>query len=79
MPNSLEAIEAAVRRFHREQQGHAPTDCVATINGDLLVVVTRDVFTPTEHLLLAQPEGRKLVSTARRELRSLTRDMIEPE
>ncbi|RYG49801.1 DUF2294 domain-containing protein [bacterium] len=79
MPHSLEAIETAVRRFHREQQGHAPSDCLVTMNGDLLVVVTRDVFTPTEQALLEQPEGRKLVSTARRELRSLTRDVIEPE
>lgn len=75
----LPAIEAAVCRFHREQQGHAPLECVACVSGDMVVIVTRDIFTPTEHELLAQPDGRKLVSTARRELRSLTRDVIEPE
>ncbi|CAN5367048.1 hypothetical protein BH11ARM2_BH11ARM2_36070 [soil metagenome] len=76
---SLEEIEAAVCRFHREQQGHPPTECVACVSGDMLVIVTRGIFTPTEQALLTENEGRKLVSTARRELRSLTRDVIESE
>jgi uncharacterized protein YbcI len=66
-----------VARYHREQQGRAPAEIECQLLRDMLIVRSRGIFTPTEQELLRLPEGRKLVSTARRELRSLTRDDAE--
>lgn len=80
---SRAAVEAEVRasvlRYHREQQGRAPDRLEVQLTGDLAIVRSYGIFTPTEEELLRLPEGRKLVTTARRELRSLTRDVVEAE
>ena len=70
-------IERAVARFHREQQGRAPGICRVTLLSDLVLVRLYDVFTPTERELATTEEGRKLVQSARREGRALTRRLAE--
>lgn len=67
-------IANAVSRYHREQQGKAPERIRASITGNLVVVLSNEVFTPNEERLNATDEGRRSVKSARRELRSLTRD-----
>lgn len=45
----------------------------------MVVVVSDGVFTPTEQGLCETSEGRKLVQSARREQRALTRRAVEAE
>lgn len=75
------AVEAevsnAVVRFHREQQGRGPTDVRAHLIGDLILVRCRGVFTPTEAHLAATEEGRRLIRSARQELRAISHREIE--
>lgn len=83
--NSLERSELEQRiaeviaKFHRDQQGHAPAECVPTLMGDMAIVVSRGIFTPTETTLSRSEEGRKLIQSARREQRALTRRDVEAE
>jgi uncharacterized protein YbcI len=49
----------------------------AYLLGDLLVVRCSDIFTPTEAHLAASEEGRRLIKSARQELRSINRAEIE--
>lgn len=75
---SLEAEAAnAVTRFQREQQGRGATDVRAHLLGDLIVVRCGGIFTPTEARLAATEEGRRLIKSARQELRSINRAEIE--
>lgn len=71
------AIERAVARFHQEQQGRTPEVCSVSVLSDMVVVRCENVFTPTERELVQTEEGRKLVQSARREQRALTRRQIE--
>lgn len=75
------AIEAevanAVVRYQREQQGRGPSDVRAHLIGDLLVVRCTGILTATETRLLASDEGRKLIRSARQELRSISHRDIE--
>lgn len=71
------AIERAVARYHREQQGHAPEVCRVVMLPDMAVVRCENSFTPTERELVKTDEGRKLVQSARREQRALTRREVE--
>jgi len=75
------AIEAeaasAVARFQREQHGRGANDIRAHLVGDMLVVRSGGIWTPTETRLAASPEGRRLIQSARRELRSIHRPEIE--
>lgn len=73
------AIERVIARHHREQQGHSPEVCRVVVLSDMAVVRCRDVFTPTERELASTESGRKLVQSARREQRALTRRQIEAE
>lgn len=78
MTESLEAeISQAVAGFHRDQQGHPPQRVEAHVVGHLLVVRSHEVFTPTEKDLVTTSEGQKLVQSARRDQRALTRREIE--
>jgi uncharacterized protein YbcI len=70
-------VEVAVSKYHREQQGHAPSSTRADLFRDTIFVRSTEVFTPTEEQLLQSEEGAKLVRSSRRELRSLTRRQIE--
>lgn len=75
---SLEAdVANAVVRFQREQQGRGATDVRAHLIGDLVVVRCAGIFTPTEAHLAASEEGRRLIKSARQELRSINRAEIE--
>ncbi len=71
------AIERAVTRFHQEQQGQTPEVCRVSLLPDMAVVRCQDVFTPTERELVGTEAGRKLVQSARREQRALTRREAE--
>jgi uncharacterized protein YbcI len=69
----------AVARYHREQQGRSPGRIKVSIAGNLIVVVTNDIYTPSEEQLSRDDEGRAIIKSARRELRSLTRDRAHAE
>lgn len=75
---SIEAdIANAVVRFQREQQGRGPNEVRAHLVGDLLLVRCSGIFTPTEAHLSTTEEGRKLIKSARQELRSINHGEIE--
>lgn len=71
--------ELAVSKFHREQQGKLPERVRASLVRDAIYVRSTGIFTATELQLLESEEGQRLVKSARRELRSLTRRTIETE
>lgn len=64
-------------RFQREQQGRGPTDVRAHLFGELLLVRCTGIFTQTEVRLAATDEGRRLIRSARMELRSINHRQIE--
>ncbi len=70
-------VANAVVRFQREQQGRGATDVRAHLLGDLLVVRCGGIFTPTEAHPAASEERRRLIKSARYELRSINRSEIE--
>ena len=70
-------VANAITRFQREQQGRGPTDVRAHLVGDMILVRCAGIFTPTEARLAATDEGRKLIKSARQELRSITHGEIE--
>ena len=70
-------IANAVVKFHREQQGRGPADVRAHLVGELIVVRCSGIFTTTETRLSATEEGRKLIKSARQELRSINHIEIE--
>ncbi len=75
---ALEAdIANAITRFHREQQGRGPGDVRAFIVGEMILVRCQSIFTPVEAKLCASDEGRKLIKSARQELRSINHSEIE--
>ena len=81
MPQSKGALEAeianAVTKFHREQQGRGPQEVRAFIMGELVLVRCQNIFTPIEAKLAGSDEGRKLIKSARQELRSINHAEIE--
>lgn len=48
-----------------------------TVLPDMAIIRCRDIFTPTERELVGTEEGRKIVQSARRENRALTRRQAE--
>lgn len=75
---ALEAdIASAVTRFHREQQGRGPGEVRAFLVGDLVLVRCTGILTSVEDKLCASDEGRKLIKSARQELRSINHQEIE--
>ena len=75
---ALEAdVAAAVTRFHREQQGRGPGEVRAFLIGEMILVRCSQIFTPIEAHLSASDEGRKLIKSARQELRSINHAEIE--
>jgi uncharacterized protein YbcI len=67
-------VANAICRYHREHQGRAPGRVHVMLKGNLVVVLTSDIFTPQEEALHVTDDGRKLIKSARRECRSLTRE-----
>ncbi|MBC8104063.1 MAG: DUF2294 domain-containing protein [Cytophagales bacterium] len=75
---SIEAeVANAIVRFQREQQGRGAADVRASLVGDMVVVRSGGIFTPTEAHLAVSDEGRRLIKSARQELRSIHRGEIE--
>lgn len=75
---SLEAeVANAVVKFHREQQGRGPSEVRAHLAGDSILVRCMGVFTQTEQKLCTTDDGRKLIRSARQELRSIHHREIE--
>jgi uncharacterized protein YbcI len=70
-------VANAVVRFHREQQGRGPADVRAHLLGDLILVQSAGILTPTEGRLAATEEGRRLIKSARQELRSINHQELE--
>lgn len=70
-------VVKAVVRFGREQHGKGPADVRALVVGDLLVVRSVGIFTPTEAGLSATEDGRRLIASSRRELRGINGAEIE--
>lgn len=70
-------IAAAAVRFQREQQGRGPTDARAYVIGDMVLIRCTGIFTATETHLSASEDGRKLIRSARQELRSIHRREAE--
>jgi uncharacterized protein YbcI len=68
------ALANAVAKVHRDQQGKAPGRIRVTVTGNMVYVICGDTYTPNEKELHETDEGRKLIKSARRELRSLTRE-----
>ena len=70
-------VANAVVRFQREQQGRGPTEVRAHLLGDLMLVRSNGIFTPTETRLAVSDEGRRLIRSARQELRAISHLEIE--
>ncbi len=74
-------IEAQVANafvaFQREQHGRGPSDVRTYLIGDLILVRGIGVFTPTEARLTSSDEGRRLIRSARQELRAIVRADLE--
>lgn len=70
-------IAKAVVKFHREQQGRGPADVHAHIVGGLVLVQCTGILTVNEGKLAVSEEGRRLILSARRELRSINHLEIE--
>jgi uncharacterized protein YbcI len=70
-------IAAAAVRFQREQQGRGAAEVRAHLLGDMVLVRSTGIFTPTEAKLAASEEGRKLIKSSRQELRSINHAEIE--
>jgi uncharacterized protein YbcI len=80
MTQSLEEeISAAISRFHRDEQGHEPETVKVHMLGDMVLVRCHNVFTPTERDLAQTSEGKKLIQSARRDQRAISRREIEAE
>jgi uncharacterized protein YbcI len=83
MPKTKGELEAAAAsayvKFQREQQGRGPTDVRAHLLGDLLLIRSTGIFTPTETHLSASDEGRRLIKSARIELRAIAHAELEAD
>src|SRR5260221_12139518 len=66
-------IANAVVQFQREQQGRGPADVRVHLIGDLILVRCTGIFTLTETRLSISEEGRRLIKSARQELRVISR------
>ncbi|KAG8526093.1 uncharacterized protein KY384_000085 [Bacidia gigantensis] len=70
-------IANAVVKFQREQQGRGPGDVRVHLIGELILARCSGIFTPTEARLAVSEEGRRLIRSARQELRSINHAEIE--
>jgi uncharacterized protein YbcI len=75
---SIEAsIASAIVRFQREQHGRGAADVRVHLVGDVLIVRSGGIFTATEARLAVSDEGRRLIKSARQELRTIHREEVE--
>lgn len=70
-------VANAFNLFQREQQGRGPADVRVYLIGDLILVRGTGIFTPTETRLALTEEGRRLIKSARQELRVIVRADLE--
>lgn len=76
----LEAeVARVISRFHEDQHGCKADVTAAHVINDMVLVRSSGCFTPTEQRLSETEDGRKLVKSARRELRSLNRRQVEAQ
>lgn len=76
--DGLEAeLSKLISRFHEDQHGCKADYTVAHLIDDMVLIRSSGCFTPTEQRLSETEDGRKLVKSARRELRSLNRRQVE--
>src|SRR5260370_40588048 len=66
-------VANAIVQFQREQQGRGPADVRVHLIGDLILARCTGIFTLTETRLAVSEEGRRLIKSARQELRAITR------
>jgi len=75
---SIEAdLANAMGRFQREQHGRGAVEVRVNLIGDMVVVRSGGIFTQTETHLSASEDGRRLIRSARQELRSINRPELE--
>ena len=75
---SIEAeIAKAVVKFQREQQGRGPVEVEVHLVRDLVLVRSSGIFTATESRLAGTSEGRRLIKSARQELRAINHQEVE--
>jgi uncharacterized protein YbcI len=72
-----EKLAETAAQYHADQQGRAPKSLSARMLPDMVVIYSAGIYTPIEENLCDTEEGRKLIKSARRELRSITRRDIE--
>lgn len=72
-------IARVISRFHEDQHGCKAERTDAHVVGDMVVIRSVNCFTPTEQRLCETEDGRKLIKSARRELRSLNRRQVESQ
>ena len=70
-------VANAIVRFHRDQQGRGPSDVLAHLSGFMISVLSSGIFTQTETHLAASEGGRRLIKSARIELRTINKAEIE--
>lgn len=70
-------MASAIVRFQREPQGRGANDVGAHLVGDMAVIRCGGIFTSVKARLSVSDEGRKLIKSARQELRSINRAEIE--
>ena len=78
---SIAAIESeiatAIVRFQREQQGRGASGVHVILLGDIILVRSTGIFTPTEARLVATEDGQRLIRHSRHELRLINHAEIE--
>ena len=75
---SIEAdLANAMGKFQREQQGRGAVEVRVNLIGDMIVVRSGGIFTATETHLAVSEDGRRLIRSARQELRSINRSELE--
>ena len=77
LTSQTDAVAAALRRFHHEQQGVSPRELKVHFVDEMVIVRSSGVYSPSEQELSHSTEGKKLIQSARRDLRALTRRSAE--
>lgn len=70
-------IADAIVRVQREQQGRGPEEVHVNILGALVIIRLSGVLTPNENRLAVTEEGRRLIKSARQELRHIVHSESE--
>ena len=74
-----EQIRQAVLKFHLSEQGVAPESVQVFLCDDAVLVRCHNVFTKAERDLAATKQGMKVIQSARRDQRALSRRRAESQ